>query len=98
MNTCRTITVILYGSGRLEMGAKEIDGRNNMMGYDVMIVYTLHGTRNAYILVVKSERDRPLGRSRCRWQDNIKVNLKEIGCDGVDWIEMAEDSCRYRVL
>jgi hypothetical protein len=45
--------------------------------------------RNAYrILVGKLEGKRPLGRPRCRWVDNIKMDLKEIGWGGVDWIEL----------
>jgi hypothetical protein len=41
--------------------------------------------RNAYrILMGKLERKRPLGRSRCRWVDNIKMDLREIGWDGMD--------------
>jgi hypothetical protein len=43
--------------------------------------------RNAYrILVGKPEGKRPLGRSRCRWVDNIKMDLREIGWDGMVWI------------
>jgi hypothetical protein len=41
------------------------------------------------ILVGKSEGKRPLGMNRRRWEDNIKVDLGEIGCEGVDWIYMA---------
>jgi hypothetical protein len=48
--------------------------------------------RNTYrILVGKPEGKRPLGRPRHRWADNIDMDLKEIGWDGVDWIDMAED-------
>jgi hypothetical protein len=48
---------------------------------------------NAYrIMVGKSERKRPLGRPRSRWVDNIKMNLRKIGWDGVDWIHMAQDT------
>jgi hypothetical protein len=44
--------------------------------------------RNAYrILVGKPEEKRPLGRSRRRWVDNIKMDLRDIGWDGMDWIE-----------
>jgi hypothetical protein len=47
-------------------------------------------SRNEYrILVGKPERQRPLGRSRRRWADNIKMYLREIGWDGIDWIELA---------
>jgi hypothetical protein len=48
--------------------------------------------RNAYrILVGKHTGKRPLGRSRRRWVDNIKMDLREIGCGGVDWIDLAQD-------
>jgi hypothetical protein len=46
--------------------------------------------RNAYrILVGKPEGKRPLGRPRRRWVNNIKMDLREIGWDGVHWIDMA---------
>jgi hypothetical protein len=49
-------------------------------------------TRNAYrILVGKPESKRPLGGPRRWWLDNIKMDLGEIGWDGVDWIELAQD-------
>jgi hypothetical protein len=48
--------------------------------------------RNAYrILVGKSEGKRPLGRPRRRWVDNIKVNFREIGWGGMNWIDLAQD-------
>jgi hypothetical protein len=43
------------------------------------------------ILVGKPEVKRPFGRPRCRWEDNIKTDLKEVGCAGVDWIDVSED-------
>jgi hypothetical protein len=53
--------------------------------------------RNAYrILVGKSEGKRPLGRQRRRWVDNIKMDLRGIGWDGVDWIDTARDSDQWR--
>jgi hypothetical protein len=55
--------------------------------------------RNAYrILVGKSEGKRSLGRPRRRWVDNIKMDLREIGRDGVDWIDPAQDRDRWRAL
>jgi hypothetical protein len=46
--------------------------------------------RYAYrILVRKTEEKRPLGRLRCRWVDNIKMDLREIGWDDMDWIDLA---------
>jgi hypothetical protein len=43
------------------------------------------------VLVGRPECKRPLGRSRRRWEDNIKMDLREIGIDGVNWIRLAED-------
>ena len=37
----------------------------------------------------KSEEKRPLGRHRSRWEDNIKMDLQEVGCEGMDWIDVA---------
>jgi hypothetical protein len=55
--------------------------------------------RNVYrILVEKPERKRPLGRPRRRWVDNIKMDLREIGWDGVDWIDTAQDRDQLRAL
>jgi hypothetical protein len=41
--------------------------------------------------VGKPEGQRPLGRTRCRWMDDIKMDLREIGWNGVDWIDMGQD-------
>jgi hypothetical protein len=55
--------------------------------------------RNAcWILIGKPEGKRPLGRPRRRWVDNIKMDLREIEWDGVDWIELAQDSYQWRAL
>jgi hypothetical protein len=55
--------------------------------------------RNAYrILVEKPEGKRPLGRPRRRWVDNIKIDLTEIGWDGMDWIDLAQDRDQWRAL
>jgi hypothetical protein len=54
---------------------------------------------NAYrILVGKPEGKRPLGRPRHRWVDNIKMDLREIRWDGVDWIDMAQDRDQWKAL
>ena len=50
------------------------------------------------VLVGKPEGKRPLGRPRHRWEDNIKMDLQEVGCGGMDWIEMAQDRDRWRAL
>jgi hypothetical protein len=55
--------------------------------------------RNVYMLLVgKPEGKRPLGRPRCRWIDNIKVDLLEIGLNVVDWIGLAQDRYRWRAV
>jgi hypothetical protein len=39
-----------------------------------------------------------MGRARCRWEDNIKINLQEVGCGGMDWIELVRDRDRGGAL
>ena len=50
------------------------------------------------VLVGKPEGKRPLGRPRCRLEDNIKIDLQEAGCGGVDWIKLAQDRDRWWAL
>ena len=50
------------------------------------------------VLVGKSEGKRPLGRPRRRWEDNIKMDLQEVGYGGMDWIELAQDRERWRAV
>ena len=47
------------------------------------------------VLVGKPGGKRPLGRPRHRWEDNIKMDLQEVGCVGMDWIRLAEDRDRW---
>ena len=47
------------------------------------------------VLVGKPEGKRPFGRPRCRWEDNIKMDLQEAGCGRTDWIELAQDRDRW---
>jgi hypothetical protein len=55
--------------------------------------------RNPYrILVGKPKGKRPLGRPRRRWVNNIKMDLTEIGWDGMDWIDLAQDRDQRRAL
>jgi hypothetical protein len=55
--------------------------------------------RNGYrILVGKPEGRIPLGRSRCRWVDNIKMDLRETGWVGMDWIDLAQNRDQWRAL
>ena len=60
---------------------------------------TYEDRRGVYkVLVWKPEGKSPLGRPRCKWEDNIKMDLKEVGCGSMDWIELAEDRDRWRAL
>ena len=50
------------------------------------------------VLVGKPEGKRPLGRTRRRWEDNIKMDLQEVGRGGVNWMELAQDRDRWRTF
>ena len=50
------------------------------------------------VLVGKPEGTSPLGRPRRRWEDNIKMDLQEVGCVGMDWIELAQGKDRWRAF
>jgi len=55
--------------------------------------------RGAYrVLVGKPELKRPLGRPRRRWENNIKMDLREIDCEVMDWIELVQDRDRWGTL
>jgi hypothetical protein len=57
------------------------------------------GKRDAYrILVGKPEGKRPLGRQRHRWVDNVKIDFREIGWGGMDWIDLAQGRYQCRAL
>ena len=46
----------------------------------------------------KPEAKRPLGRPRLRWEDNIMMDIQEVGCGDMDWIDLAQDRDRWRAL
>ena len=50
------------------------------------------------VLVGKAEGKRPLGRPRRRWEDNIKIDLREVGGSCGDWMDLAQDRARWRAL
>ena len=55
--------------------------------------------RDVYrVSVGKPEGKRPLGRPRRRWENNIKMDLQEVGCGGMDWIDLAHDMDRWRAF
>jgi hypothetical protein len=50
------------------------------------------------VLVGKLEGRRPFGRPRRRWEDNIKIDLQEVGCGCMEWIELSQDRDMWRAL
>jgi len=55
--------------------------------------------RGAYrVLVQRPEGKTSLGRPRCRWEDNVKMDLGEIGIDGVNWIQLAQERVQWRAF
>ena len=56
------------------------------------------GTDVHKVLVGKPEGKRPLGRPRCRWEDNIRMDLQEVGRGWGDWMQFAQDRDRWRAL
>jgi hypothetical protein len=50
------------------------------------------------VLVRKPEGKGPMGRPRCRWEDNIKIDLQEVGGGRGDWMELAQERDRWRAL
>jgi hypothetical protein len=55
--------------------------------------------RGAYrVLVGRTEGKRPLGRPKRRWEDNIKLDVREIGIDGANWIRVAQDTVQWRAF
>jgi hypothetical protein len=50
------------------------------------------------VLVGKPEGKRPLGRPKCRWEDNIRMYFQEVGCGGMDWIGLAQDRDRWQAI
>ena len=61
-------------------------------------MHTGEGRGMYRVLVGKPEGKRPLGRPKRRWEDNIKMDLQQVGCGGVDWIQLAQDRKRWRGL
>jgi hypothetical protein len=63
-----------------------------------IVVYVKGPCATKTILVGKPEGKRPLRRPRHRWVDNVRMDLREIGWDGMDWIHLARDRDRCRAL
>jgi len=69
--------------------------QNNEMGGDC-IPYGGEVTR--IVWVGRPEGKRPLWGPRRRWEENVKMNFQEVGCGGMDWIELAQDRVRWQAL
>jgi len=50
------------------------------------------------VSVGNPERKSPFGKTRCRWEDNIKIDLQKLGCGGMDWNDLAQGRDRWRAL
>jgi hypothetical protein len=55
------------------------------------VAWTEDGRGVYRVLVGKPEGKKPLGKPRRRWEDDIKMDLQEVGCGGIDWIQLAQD-------
>jgi hypothetical protein len=91
-----TLTASLSHSSLLkEVLSFKIPRRMRWVGY----VALMGEERGVYrVLVGKPEGKRPLGRPRHRWEDNIRMDLQEVGCECVDWIGLAQDRERWQAL
>jgi hypothetical protein len=90
---------------RFSQSLQENSGVTPRVGHDLLLIdhfqFISHPIIASYIkqtLVGKPEGKRPLGRPRRRWVDNIKMDLREIGWDGVDWVDLAQDRDQWRAL
>ena len=72
--------------------------KSRRMRWAGQVVRMREGRALYLVLVGKSVGKRPVGRPRRRWEDNIKMDLQEVGCRGMDWIELAQDRDRWREL
>jgi hypothetical protein len=85
----------IYVSMKETIGNGKVMGKKRWAGH----VARMGEKRNAYrLLVGKPEGKRPLGRPRCKWVDNIEMDLVEVGRGDVDWIGLAQDRNRWRAL
>jgi hypothetical protein len=86
----------LHGLYSLPSTVRVIKARRMRWAGHVVCIGEVRGAYN--ILVGRPEGRRPLGRPRCRWEDNMKMDIREIGFGDVDWIHWAQDGDRWRAL
>jgi hypothetical protein len=56
------------------------------------------GEKSVQVLVGKPKGKRPLRRPRCKWEDGIRMDLKEIGWEGAEWVQLAQDRGRWQAV
>jgi hypothetical protein len=94
----------LKTEARAQGGCRASEKKNNQIDQvkenEMSMACSTYGEkRNVWgILVGKLEGKRPLGRPRRRWMDNIKMELIEVGCGGMDWIDLVQDRDQWRAL
>ena len=81
----------MYSSPNIHRNLKS--GRMRSAGHVARIEQSINAYR---VLVGKPEGKRPLGRPRRRWEDNIKMDLREVGCDAGEWLALSEDRDQWR--
>jgi hypothetical protein len=69
--------------------------KNEITGH---VVWMGKERRVCRLLMGKPEGKRPMGRPRNKWENNIRVDLQEVGCAGMDWIELAQDRDRWQAI
>ena len=72
--------------------------KSRRMRWEVYVARMGERRGNYRVLVGKPEGERPQGRPRHRWEANIRMDLQDVGCGGIDWMELAEDRNRWRLL
>jgi len=72
--------------------------KSRRMRWDVYVAHMGERKVIERVLVGKPEGKRPLGRPGFRWEDYIKMDVQEMGCGGMDWIDLAQDTDRWRAL
>jgi hypothetical protein len=65
---------------------------------DAIVCGVVTALHHKIVIGMRSGSKYPLGRPRCRWEDNIKLDLQEVGCGGMDWIGLAQDRGRWQAL
>ena len=90
-----TVTVCLFVClfGEVQMTKKLIFSSSSSSKIIIIIIIHI-----VWVLVGKTEGKRPFGITRRRWEDNIKMDIQKVGCEGMDWFDLAQDRDRWPAL